>query len=86
MIHGNARSLAEHIERTITGCRDELEATVDRLDAAIALREMFYAAEVDLEGSADNAIAAMSTDEVASARFAALVARAFPEPKKEQHP
>lgn len=85
MIHGTARSLAEHIERTITGCRDDLEATVARLDAAIALREMFYAAEVDLEGSADNAIAAMSTDEVASARFAALVARAFPEPKKE-HP
>ena len=86
MIHGTARSLAEHIERTITGCRDDLEATVARLDAAIALREMFYAAEVDLEGSADNAIAAMSTDEVAAARFAALVSRAFPEPKKEQHP
>lgn len=89
-MHSTARAVAEHLEATITGCRDELEATVDRLDAAIALREVFYASAVDLDGSADNAIAAMTADEVAAARYAALVHRAFPEPttptKEHHHP
>ena len=86
-MRSTARAVAEHLEATITRCRADLEATVDRLDAAIALREMFYAAEVDLDGSADSALAAMTSDEVAAARYAALVARAFPEPTPtKEHP
>ena len=75
-----ARAVAEHLERTITAARAELEATVDRLDAAVALREMFHAADVDPDDTASSALAAVTADEVAAARYAALVHRAFPEP------
>lgn len=79
-----ARDLIEHIERTISDLRADLEATVDRLDAATSLREMFFAADIDPDGTADEAMNALTANEVDRARFAALSARMIPEPKENE--
>ena len=84
-MRSTARDLAEHIEQIITGCRADLEATVDRLDAALALREMFFEAVDDSACPIDDAIDAMTTTEVDRARFAALTERMSPTATKEHH-
>lgn len=84
MTRTSARDLIEHIEATVTTCRADLEATVDRLGAALELRELFYAAVDDTDWSLDAAVDAMTPDEVARARFAALTDRMSP--KKEHRP
>lgn len=84
-MRSTARDLIEHIEQTITGCRADLEATVDRLDAAIALRDLFFENVDDSACPLDDAVAAMTATEVDRARFAALTERMSPTPNKE-HP
>lgn len=79
----SARDFAEHLERTIADTGREIEALVDRHDAAVALREMFYAADVGPDATFDEAVAAMTPTEVDRARLAVLSERMTPNPDKE---